>query len=119
MRLPDRRQDLTPTENVGGGLILCPALPAQWAVCQPHQMEVPAQSIMPGKESCDHPGLSPSKGQKPDPGAPTGPGHQLWSLSLGAPKIPPSSPVLVLQPAINSSLLRLVHAKRSFCMGKR
>jgi hypothetical protein len=90
MRLPDRSQGLTPTENVGGGLILRTALPAQWAVCQPHQMEVPAQGIVPGKKSGVHPGLSPSKGQKPNPGAPTGPGDQLSSLSLGAPKIPPS-----------------------------
>jgi hypothetical protein len=51
MRLPDRGQGLTATENVGGGLILRTALPAQWAVCQPHQMEVPAQGIVPGKES--------------------------------------------------------------------
>jgi hypothetical protein len=102
MRLPDIGQGLTPTENVGGGLILRTALPAQWAVCQPHQMEVPAQGMVPGNKSGDHPGLSPSKGQKPNPGAPTGPRDQLSSVSLGAPKIPPSSLVLVLQPAINS-----------------
>jgi hypothetical protein len=86
MRLPDRRQGLTPTENVDGSLILRTALPAQWAVCQPHQMEVPAQGIVPGKNYGDHPGLSPSKGQKPNPVAPTGPGDQLSSLSFGAPK---------------------------------
>jgi hypothetical protein len=34
MRLPDRGQGLTPTENVGRGLILRTAPPAQWAVCQ-------------------------------------------------------------------------------------
>jgi hypothetical protein len=102
MRLPNRGQGLTPTENVGRGLILCTALPAQWAVCHPHQMEVPAQGIVPGKKSGKLPGLSPSKGQKPNPGALTGPEDQLSSLSLGVPKIPPSSLVLVPQPAINS-----------------
>jgi hypothetical protein len=39
MRLPDRGQGLTPIENVNGGLILRTALPAQWAVRQPPQME--------------------------------------------------------------------------------
>jgi hypothetical protein len=61
MRLPDRGQGLTPTEDVGRGLTLRTALPAQWAVCQPHQMEVPTQGIVPGKKSGNHPGLSPSK----------------------------------------------------------
>jgi hypothetical protein len=62
MRLSDGGKGLTPTENVGRGLILRTSLPAQWAVCQPHQMEVPVQGIVPGKRSGDHPGLSPSKG---------------------------------------------------------
>jgi hypothetical protein len=101
MHLPDRGQGLTPTESVGRGLILRTTLPAQWAVCQPHQMEVPTQGVVPGKKSSNHPGLSPSKGQKPNPGALTRPGDQLLSLSLGVPKIPPSSLVLVPQPAIN------------------
>jgi hypothetical protein len=35
MRLPDRGQGLTQTENVGRALILRTVLPAQWAVCQP------------------------------------------------------------------------------------
>jgi hypothetical protein len=35
IRLPDRGQGLTLTENVGRGLLLRTALPAQWAVCQP------------------------------------------------------------------------------------
>jgi hypothetical protein len=69
--MPDRGQGLTPTENVDRGLILRTALPAQWAVCQPHQMEVPTQGITPGKKSGSHPGLSPSEGQKPNPGTPT------------------------------------------------
>jgi hypothetical protein len=101
MRLPNRGQGLAPTENVGGGLIFHNALPAQWAVCQPHQMEVPAQGIVLGKKSGNHPGLSPSKGQKSNPGALTGPRDQLSSLSLGVTKIP-SSLVLVPQPSINS-----------------
>jgi hypothetical protein len=104
MRLPNRGQGHTPTDNVGRGLILRTALPGQWAVCQPHQMEVPAQDIVPGKMSGNYPGLSPSKGQKPNPGAPTGSGEQLSSLSLGVPEIPPSSLVLVPKPAINSRL---------------
>jgi hypothetical protein len=62
---------------------------------------VPAEGVVPGKKSGNHPGLSPSKGQKPNPGALTGPGDQLSSLSLGVPEIPPSSLVLVLQPAIS------------------
>jgi hypothetical protein len=82
IRLPDRGQGLTPTENVDRGLTLRTALPAQWAVCQPHQMEVPTQGVVPGKKSRNQPGLSPSKGQKPNPGTPTGPGDQLPSLSL-------------------------------------
>jgi hypothetical protein len=49
--MPDRGQGLTLTENVGRGLILCSALPAQWAVHQTHQMEVPTQGIMPGIKS--------------------------------------------------------------------
>jgi hypothetical protein len=102
MRLPDRGQGLTLTENVGRGLILRTALPAQWAVCQPHQMVVPPQGVVLSKKSGNHPGLSPSKGQKPNPGAPTGPGDQLSSLSLGVPKIPSSSLVLVPQPVISS-----------------
>jgi hypothetical protein len=104
MRLPDRGQGLTPTEIVGGGLILRTALPAQWAVCQPHQMEVPTQGVVPGKKSGNHPGLSPSKGQKPNHGTPPRSGDQLPSLSLGVPEIPPSSLVLVPQPAINPSI---------------
>jgi hypothetical protein len=64
-------------------------------------MEVPTQGVVPGKKSGNHPGLSPSKGQKPNPGAPTRPGDQLPSLSLGVPEIPPSSLVLVPQPTIN------------------
>jgi hypothetical protein len=59
------------------------------------------QGVVPGKKSGNHPGLSPSKGQKPNPGALTGPGDQLLSLS-GVPEIPPSSLVLVPQPVINS-----------------
>jgi hypothetical protein len=46
LRLPNGGQGLTPTENVGGGLILRTALPAQWAVCQPHQVEMPAQGAL-------------------------------------------------------------------------
>jgi hypothetical protein len=88
-------------QNGGGGLILCTALPAQWAVCQPRQMEVLSQGIVTGKESGDHPGLSPTKGRKHVAGAPSGPGDQLSILSLRSPKIPSSSPVLVFHPAIN------------------
>jgi hypothetical protein len=40
------------------------------------------QGVVPGKKSGNHPGLSPSKGQKPNPGAPTRPGDQLPSMSL-------------------------------------
>jgi hypothetical protein len=73
MRLPDKGQGFTPTENVGRSVILRTALPAQWALCQPHQMEEPAQGIVLGKKSGNHPGLYPSEGQKPKPGTPTRP----------------------------------------------
>jgi hypothetical protein len=62
MRMPEWAQNLTPTENVGGGFILRSTLPAQWVVSQPHQVEVSAQGIMPGKKSGNHPGLYPIKG---------------------------------------------------------
>jgi hypothetical protein len=71
--MPNRGQGLTPTENVGRGLLLHSALPAQWAVRQPHQMEVPMQGVMSCKESSNHPGLCPVKGQKPKPVTPTRP----------------------------------------------
>jgi hypothetical protein len=99
MRLPDRGP--TPTDDVGRGLILRTALPAHWAGCQPHQMEVPTQGVVPGKKSGNHPGLSPSKVQKPNPGAPSWPGDQLPSMSFGIPEIPPPSQVVTPQPAIN------------------
>jgi hypothetical protein len=57
MSMPDRGQGLTPTENVGRGFIPRSTLPAQWAVCQPHQVKLPALGIMPGKESGNHLGL--------------------------------------------------------------
>jgi hypothetical protein len=60
--MPTRGQGLTPTENVGGGFILRSTLPAERAISQPHQMEVPTQGIMPGKKSGNHPGLFPTKG---------------------------------------------------------
>jgi hypothetical protein len=59
---------------VDRGLILHTALPEHWAVCQPHQVEVPTQGVVPGKKSSNDPGWSPSKGQKPNPGALTRPG---------------------------------------------
>jgi hypothetical protein len=31
------------------------ALPAQWAVCQPHHMEVPTQGVVPSKKSRELP----------------------------------------------------------------
>jgi hypothetical protein len=71
--MPDGGQGLTPTENVGRGLILRSTLPAQWAVRQLHQMEVPMQGIMSSKKSSDHPGLYPSEGKKPNLGTPTRP----------------------------------------------
>jgi hypothetical protein len=43
----------TATENVGRGFILRATLPAQWVVSQAHQVEVSAQSIMPGKTAWD------------------------------------------------------------------
>jgi hypothetical protein len=68
-----RGQGLTLTENVGRGLLLRPALPAQWAACQPHQMEMTTQGVMRYLQSSNHPGLCPIKGQKPNPGTPTRP----------------------------------------------
>jgi hypothetical protein len=56
--MPDRGQNLTPTENVGRGFILRSTLPAQWVVSQPHQLEVSAQGIMSG----NHPELYPIEG---------------------------------------------------------
>jgi hypothetical protein len=43
-------QGLTPAEDVGRGFILRSAPPAERAVSQPHQMEIPIQCIMPGKK---------------------------------------------------------------------
>jgi hypothetical protein len=57
MCMPEWGQNLTPTENVGRGFILRSALPAQWVVSQPHQLEVSAQGNMSGKKSSNHPGL--------------------------------------------------------------
>jgi hypothetical protein len=80
--MPNRGQGLTPTENVGRGFILCPTLPAERAISQPHQMEMPVQGIMPGKKSGNHPGLFPARGQEFGPNAPIRPRDQLPSLSL-------------------------------------
>jgi hypothetical protein len=46
VHMPNRRQGLTLTEDVGRALFLHSTPPAQWAVCQPHQMEVPTQGVM-------------------------------------------------------------------------
>jgi hypothetical protein len=62
MRMPDGGQNLTLTENVDRCFILRSTFPAQWAVLQPHQVEVPAQSIMSDKMSGNHPGLYPVEG---------------------------------------------------------
>jgi hypothetical protein len=37
------------TENMDRGLLLCPTLPAQRAVCQPHQVKVSSQGVMPSE----------------------------------------------------------------------
>jgi hypothetical protein len=63
MSMPDRGQSLTLTENVARGFILHSTLPAQRTVYQPHQVEVPMQGIMPGKESSNHPGLFSAEAQ--------------------------------------------------------
>jgi hypothetical protein len=68
--MPTGCQGFTPTENVGRDFILRSTLPAQRAVSQPHQMEMPIQGIMPGKKSGNHPGLFPTEGQEFGPGAP-------------------------------------------------
>jgi hypothetical protein len=47
MHMPEWGQNLTQTENVDRGFILRSTLPAQWAVSQPHQLEVCAQGVMP------------------------------------------------------------------------
>jgi hypothetical protein len=60
--MPTRGQRLTPTENVGRGFILRSTLPAERAISQPHQMEVPIQGIVPVNESGNHPGLLPTEG---------------------------------------------------------
>jgi hypothetical protein len=39
--MPNRSQGLISTEDVGRGLLLRSTPPAQWTICQPHQMEVP------------------------------------------------------------------------------
>jgi hypothetical protein len=69
--MPKQSQGFTPTKNMGRGLILCSTLPAQWAVYQPHQVEMSSQGIMSGKETCNKPGLHPIKGQKCSLGAET------------------------------------------------
>jgi hypothetical protein len=47
--MPKWGQELTPTENVGGGFIIHSTLTAQWAVRQPHQVKVSAQHITSGE----------------------------------------------------------------------
>jgi hypothetical protein len=59
-------------QNVGRRFIHRSTLPAQWAACQPHSVEVPTQGIVSGKESGNHPGLSPVEGYKLNVGALTG-----------------------------------------------
>jgi hypothetical protein len=109
--MPDRSQSLTSTKNVCRGLILCTALPAQWAVCQPHQMEVPTQGIMPGKKSGNHPGLYPSEGQTPNPGTLTRPRACLGSpqdstIVSGAGSQPAINPTLKIMPRDHQGRLR-------------
>jgi hypothetical protein len=55
---------------VGRGVILRSTLPAQRAISQPHQVEMPIQGIMPDKESSNPPGLFPTEGQEFGPSAP-------------------------------------------------
>jgi hypothetical protein len=62
--MPNGGQGLTPTENVGRWFILRFTLPAERAISQPHQMEMPIQGIMPGKKSGNHPRLFPTEGQE-------------------------------------------------------
>ena len=73
MRMPNSDQSLTPTEYVGRGLIPYSTIAAQWAISQPHQMEVSTQGDVSSKKSGNHPGLCPTKGQKPNSGTPTRP----------------------------------------------
>jgi hypothetical protein len=51
MNMPIGGQSLAPTENVGRGFILRSAPPAERAVFQPHQVEMPVQGVMSGKKS--------------------------------------------------------------------
>jgi hypothetical protein len=62
MHMPEWGLNLTLTENVGRGFILCSTLHAQWVVSHPHELEVSAQGIVPGKKPGNHPGLYPVKG---------------------------------------------------------
>jgi hypothetical protein len=68
--MPTGGQGLAPTENVGRAFILRSTLPAERAVSQPHQMEMPIQGIMPGKKSSNHPGPFSTMGQEFGPSAP-------------------------------------------------
>jgi hypothetical protein len=81
MSMPAGGQSLAPTENVGRGFILRSAPPAERAVLQPHQVEMPIQSVMSGKKSSNPPGLLPTEGQELGPVPPIRSRDQLPSLS--------------------------------------
>jgi hypothetical protein len=62
---------LTFTQNMSRGLPLHTTPPTYGAVSQPYQEEIPSQSVVSGKETNYHPGLSPVDGQKFGPIAQT------------------------------------------------
>jgi hypothetical protein len=116
--MPTGGQGLAPTDNVGRGFILRSTLPAERAVSQPHQMEVPIQRIMPGKKSGNPPGLFPTEGQEFGPSTPIRSRDQLQSLSLGGTKFSPllisQRPVLLLSLRWHK-LTSLLGSKREEC----
>jgi hypothetical protein len=83
MSMPIGGQSLAPAENVGRGFLLRSAPPAERAVFQPHQVEMPVQGVMSGQKSSNPPGLFPTEGQELGPSTPIRPRDQLPSLSLG------------------------------------
>jgi hypothetical protein len=63
MGMPVGGQSLAPAENVGRGFIFRSAPPAERAVLQSHQVEMPIQCVMSGKKSRNLRGLFPTEGQ--------------------------------------------------------
>jgi len=53
----------TLTQNLGWGLLLCPATPKQGTVNQPHYVEMSSEGVMSSEKTSNCTGLRPIKGQ--------------------------------------------------------